>query len=231
MWLEIMSLIYLPPPQKLSTMTVEEAILLRRSIREFKEDPIRLEHLSMILWAAYGITDPNRGFRASPSAGATYPLELYIVVGEGGVYISNNTYLDPGIYKYNPYVHGLTNIKKGDFRKELMKASLYQKWVEDAPISIVICAVYDRTTRYYGERGRTRYVPIDVGHLGQNIYLMATALGYGTVAIGAFKDSEVSKVIDAKTDETPLYIMPIGVPKSRTLVSFNDIKLFLNKSR
>ncbi len=231
MWLEIMSLIYLPPPQKLSTMTVEEAILLRRSIREFKEDPIRLEHLSMILWAAYGITDPNRGFRASPSAGATYPLELYIVVGEGGVYISNNTYLDPGIYKYNPYVHGLTNIKKGDFRKELMKASLYQKWVEDAPISIVICAVYDRTTRYYGERGRTRYVPIDVGHLGQNIYLMATALGYGTVAIGAFKDSEVSKVIDVKPDETPLYIMPIGVPKSRTLVSFNDIKLFLNKSR
>uniref|UniRef100_A0A7C5UTF0 SagB/ThcOx family dehydrogenase n=1 Tax=Ignisphaera aggregans TaxID=334771 RepID=A0A7C5UTF0_9CREN len=226
-----MSLIYLPPPQKLSTMTVEEAILSRRSIREFKEDPIRLEHLSMILWAAYGITDPNRGFRASPSAGATYPLELYIVVGEGGVYISNNTYLDPGIYKYNPYVHGLTNIKKGDFRKELMKASLYQKWVENAPVSIVICAVYDRTTRYYGERGRTRYVPIDVGHVGQNIYLMATALGYGTVAIGAFKDSEVSKVIDVKTDETPLYIMPIGVPKSKTLISFNDIKLFLNKSR
>lgn len=226
-----MSLIYLPPPQKLSTMTVEEAILSRRSIREFKEDPIRLEHLSMILWTAYGITDPNRGFRASPSAGATYPLELYIVVGEGGVYISNNTYLDPGIYKYNPYVHGLTNIKKGDFRKELMKASLYQKWVENAPVSIVICAVYDRTTRYYGERGRTRYVPIDVGHVGQNIYLMATALGYGTVAIGAFKDSEVSKVIDVKTDETPLYIMPIGVPKSKTLISFNDIKLFLNKSR
>jgi SagB-type dehydrogenase family enzyme len=226
-----MSLIYLPPPQKLSTMTVEEAILLRRSIREFKEDPIRLEHLSMILWAAYGITDPSRSFRASPSAGATYPLELYIVVGGGGVYISNNTYLDPGIYKYNPYVHGLTNIKKGDFRKELMKASLYQKWVEDAPISIVICAVYDRTTRYYGERGRTRYVPIDVGHVGQNIYLMATALGYGTVAIGAFKDSEVSKVIDVKPDETPLYIMPIGVPKSKTLVSFNDIELFLNKSR
>ena len=226
-----MSLIHLPAPQKLSSVTVEEAILLRRSIREFREDPIKLEHLSMILWAAYGITDPKRGFRAAPSAGATYPLELYIVIGVNSVYTSDGGYLEAGIYRYIPHTHSLANLKKGDVRKSLMKAALHQKWIEEAPVSIVICAVYDRTTRYYGERGRSRYVPIDVGHAGQNIYLMATALGYGTVAIGAFRDSEVAEVIGSKVDETPIYIMPVGVPRDRPLISFNDIKRYLDSSR
>ncbi len=226
-----MSIIYLPVPRKITSITVEEAILLRRSIREFKKVPIKLEHLSMILWTAYGITNPVKGFRASPSAGATYPLELYVVVGESAVHILEGNYLEAGVYRYIPHIHGLFIKKKGDVRKNLMVAALHQKWVEEAPISIVICAIYERTTRYYGERGRSRYVPIDVGHVGQNIYLMSTALGYGTVAIGAFRDSEVATVIGVESNETPIYIMPIGIPKTTISISFDDIKLYLDRAR
>lgn len=226
-----MSIIYLPIPRKITSITIEEAILSRRSIREFKKEPIELVYLSMILWAAYGITDPVKGFRASPSAGATYPLELYVVVGENAVHISGSDYLEAGVYKYIPYIHGLSINKRDDVRKDLMKAALYQKWIEEAPVSIVICAIYEKTTRYYGERGRNRYVPMDVGHVGQNIYLMSTALGYGTVAIGAFRDFDVATIIGVESNETPIYIMPIGIPKITTTISFDDIKLYLDKAR
>lgn len=228
---ESMSLIYLPIPQKLTSVTIEEAILLRRSIREFRKEPIRLDHLSMILWAAYGITDPTKGFRSSPSAGATYPLEIYIVTGENSVYMFDEGYLEAGVYRYIPHIHGLSNVRKGDARRSLAKAALNQKWIEEAPVSIVVCAVYERTTRYYGERGRYRYVPMDVGHLGQNVYLMSVALGYGTVAIGAFRDSEVAEVVGVEPGETPVYIMPIGIPKSAISISFDDIKMYLDKVR
>ncbi|MCS7111876.1 MAG: SagB/ThcOx family dehydrogenase [Ignisphaera sp.] len=226
-----MSIIALPTPQKLTYLTVEEAILLRRSIREFKRDPIKLTHISMILWAAYGITDPARGFRASPSAGATYPLELYLAIGEQGVHVLEDKYLESGVYKYIPSVHGLSEARRGDVRRSLMRAALNQKWIEDAPVSIVITAIYERTTRHYGERGRIRYVPIDVGHVGQNIYLMSTALGYGTVAIGAFRDSEVASIVGLKSDEVPIYIMPIGVPERVVTTSFNDLKLHIDRAR
>jgi len=220
----------LPLPKKTTSVTVEEAILLMRSIRDYTRDPITIEQLSMVLWAAQGITNVERRFRAAPSAGATYPLEVYVVVGEKGVVLDNNTYLKPGVYKYNVYRHSLVLVKEGDYREELSKAALNQRWVREAPVSIVICAVYERTTSRYGERG-IRYVHIEVGHVGQNIYLMATALSLGTVAVGAFYDDQVARIVGAKPEEHPLYIMPIGVPAKPPKTSFEEINNFYKTMR
>ncbi|MEM2586934.1 MAG: SagB/ThcOx family dehydrogenase [Candidatus Bathyarchaeia archaeon] len=222
--------ILLPLPRKVSELTVEEAILLRRSIREYTNEPVNLSDLAMILWAAYGITEPKLGFRAAPSAGATYPLEIYVVIGERGVKYSEG-FLAGGIYKYEPHSHTLTLVKGGDYRGELMGASLGQRWVGEAPLSVVICAVFERTTWIYGERGRVRYVPMEAGHAGQNIYLMATALNYGAVVVGAFDDGLVAKIINSKPEEKPLYVIPIGVPRSPPKTSFEDIWEYIKSRR
>ncbi len=223
--------VHLPLPRKITEMSVEEAVLHRRSIREFTADPLKLEHLSMILWSAFGITEPRRELRASPSAGATYPLEVYVVVGERGVEVKGGAYLEAGVYKYDPFTHSIKFVKKGDFRRDLASAALGQEWVEEAPVSIVICAVFERTTRVYGRRGEVRYVPMEVGHAGQSIYLMSTALGYGTVAVGAFYDEQVARVISAARDEVPLYIMPVGVPRRPYRGSFEEVGRYLEANR
>lgn len=225
------TVVLLPLPRRVTQVVVEDAILLRRSIREFTRDPVKLENLSLILWAAYGITEPRRGLKASPSAGATYPLELYVVVGDRGVDIGNGSYLAPGVYKYDSIKHTLTLVKRGDVRADLARAALGQTWVERAPVNIVICAVFERTTARYGRRGEVRYVPMEVGHAGQNIYLMATALGYGTVAIGAFHDDEVARVVSVARGEVPLYIKPIGVPARPYRVTFEEIGDFIRRAR
>ncbi len=220
------TIVYLPLPKfKVGELTVEEAIAFRRSIREYKNEPITLLQLSQILWAAQGITNTQHGFRAAPSAGATYPLEIYVVVKEGGV-----EGLAAGIYHYDPYTHSLRLVRKGDFSNDLYEASLEQPWVRDAAVNIVITAIYERTTGRYGERG-VRYVHIEVGHAGQNIYLEATNLGLGTVAIGAFYDDEVRKILGVQPNEHPLYIMPIGVPKWQYRITEEEIHEFILRNR
>ncbi len=196
-------IIKLPAPEKYGRMTVEEAISKRRSIRSYKDKPLTLYKISQLLWAAQGITSKD-GKRAAPSAGATYPLELYLVVGavEG---------IEPGVYHYSPHNHTLTLIFAGDVRAELMDACLGQDWVGEAPVSIVICAVYERTTARYGERG-VRYVHIEVGCVCENIYLEATSLGLGTVAVGAFYDEEVAGILQLPESVKPLLVMPVGIP-------------------
>jgi len=225
------NLVYLPLPRKLTNMSVEEAILLRRSIREYTSDPVKLEDLAMILWAAYGVTETQWGLRASPSAGGTYPLEVYVVIGEMGVLVREEEYLKPGVYKYDVHKHLLVFVRYGDVRRELAIAALDQKWVEDAPVNLVICAVFERTTTRYGERGRVRYVPMEVGHLGQNVYLMATALGYGVVVVGAFYDDQVQAVIRTRPEEIPMYIIPIGVPRDPPRTRFEDIWRYIEARR
>ncbi|MFA4720157.1 SagB/ThcOx family dehydrogenase [Pyrococcus kukulkanii] len=192
--------IKLPEPRLTGEMSVEEAIAKRRSIRRYRNESLTLQELSQLLWAAQGITEPNRKFRAAPSAGATYPFEVYVVVGrvEG---------LEPGIYHYDPFSHSIKLIKRGDFRRALQKAALNQAWVGSAAIDIVLVAYYERTTKYYGERGRM-YVHMEAGHIGQNIYLQATALNLGTVAVGAFYEDQVAEILGV--DGVPLYIFPVG---------------------
>ncbi|OYT59461.1 MAG: nitroreductase [Desulfurococcales archaeon ex4484_217_1] len=191
-------------------MSLEEAIYVRRSRRSWKKDvKIPLRHVAQILWAAQGITNWEEGFRAAPSAGATYPIELYVVVKKGEV-----EGLDRGVYHYDPYKHCLVKTLDMDVTYELMEASLGQYWVGTAPVNLVIAAEYARTTRFYGDRGY-RYVHMEVGHVGQNVYLQAEALGLGTVAIGAFYDNEVRKILGLSRNLAPLYIMPIGYPEKR----------------
>jgi SagB-type dehydrogenase family enzyme len=223
--------VYLPLPRKLTNVSVDEVLLWRRSIREYAEEPITVIQLSMVLWATYGVNEVRWGFRTTPSAGATYPLEVYVVVGERGVAINSTHFLAAGVYKYDSFTHSLRVVKLGDVRKELQEAALGQEWVGKAPVNIVIAAVFERTTRIYGERGRVRYVPIDVGHLGQNIYLMATALGLGTVAVGAFIDEKVAEIVVEDRGEVPVYIMPIGKPTEVLKVGFEDIEDYVMRHR
>lgn len=189
-------------------MSVEEAILRRRSRRSYTDEPLSLHDISQLVWAAQGITEPATGKRAAPSAGATYPLEVYVVVGTNGV-----TGLADGVYRYNPVKHQLENVLKGDLRSDLADAALGQDWVREAPVNIVIAAVYERTTGRYGDRG-IRYVHMEAGHVGQNLYLQAEARGLGVVVVGAFHDDQVQKLLRLPADEKPLYIIPVGHPAS-----------------
>ncbi len=218
----VKGLILLPLPHDVGNVSAAKAILLRRSIREYLRKPLSIDDVSMLLWAAQGITDVKHLFRAAPSAGATYPLVLYLVVGYEGVSLGGGEYLKPGVYRYIVNLHALKPVKYGDLRGELSKASLNQPWVRNAPIDIVMCAVFSRTTKVYGERG-IRYVYMEAGHAAENIYLMASALGLGTVVVGAFHDELVASVIGAGSNESPLYVIPVGIPEHARHVSFKVI--------
>ncbi|HEY4698806.1 MAG TPA: SagB/ThcOx family dehydrogenase [Nitrososphaerales archaeon] len=194
-------------PVKKGTVSIEEAISRRRSIRNYTSEPLNLQEVGQLLWAAQGVTEPNWSLRAAPSAGGTYPLEIYIVVSLNGV---DN--LPPGVYRYIPKHHSIILIAKGDKMNDLAVAALDQQWVSESKVSIVIAALFERTTDRYGERG-IRYVYMEAGHASQNIYLQAVALNLGTVAIGAFHDEQVQKIVDMPDKEKPLYILPVGRPK------------------
>jgi SagB-type dehydrogenase family enzyme len=196
--------IRLPKPVYDGKVSVERAIKQRRTIRGFVPKPLSLAQLSQLLWSAQGITDESYGFRAAPSAGALYPLDVYCVVGDRGV-----TGLQSGVYGYDPASHSLRLIRAGDSRHDVATASLAQMWMAQAPVIFVITSEYERTTRKYRERG-IRYAHIEVGHVGQNIFLQAGALGLGAGIVGAFDDDEVAKAIGAPELHNPLIVMPVG---------------------
>jgi len=189
-------IVKLPKPNLKGAMSLEECIQNRRSKRSFSSQPLSLEQVSQLLWAAQGITDQKRGLRAAPSAGALYPLELYVVKSDG-------------VYHYKPEEHELERLGSEDLRKPLAGAAHGQESVSEAPMDIVICAVYERVTGRYGNRG-IMYTHIEVGHAAQNIHLEAVALGLGSVPIGAFQEEKASGVLALPKDQKPLYIIPVG---------------------
>jgi SagB-type dehydrogenase family enzyme len=191
----------LPTPLYDSQTSVEEALLERRSVRSYADEPLTLAELSQLLWAAQGITSSSGG-RTAPSAGALYPLEVYLLAGE-------ISHLPVGIYHYAPGEHALTLTIEGDQRQALYEAALSQSAVKDATAVILITAVYERTTVKYSERGR-QYVHMEVGSVAQNVYLQAVSLDLGTVFIGAFHDDQVKRLLRLGEDEIPLGIMPVG---------------------
>lgn len=191
--------IKLPAPKKRGLISVEEAIFKRRSRREYRANSLSKEQISQLLWAAQGITDPSGFFRSTPSAGALYPLEIYIVDSEG-------------VFHYYPGGHTLEKVAMEDRRLALCEAALGQESIATAPLSIVIAAVYERTTAKYGDRG-IRYVHMEAGHCAQNIQLQAVALGFGSVPVGAFSDKDVSRVLSLPSACVPLYIIPVGYPQ------------------
>jgi SagB-type dehydrogenase family enzyme len=201
----------LPAPRLQGTVSVEAALANRRSIRSYVEKPLTLADVSQLLWSAYGITKTldtmppflRGGFRTAPSAGGRYPLDLYLAA-------FNVTDLPPGIYWYNSETHKLVRLAEGDKRKEVSKACFDQPQFLTASAAIVYSAVYERTMSKYGQRGRDRYVCMDLGHSAENVYLQAYALKIGTCAIGAFTDLWLKKAIGMTRAEEPLYVMPLG---------------------
>lgn len=191
----------LPKPRYESVASLEHALLKRRSVREFREAPLTLDDLAQLLWAAQGLTD-RAGFRTAPSAGALYPLEVYVLAG-------NIQGLPPGLYQYAPHEHRLHRVGNDDKRPALSHAALDQAAVAVAPAVLILCAVYERITEKYGERG-IRYVHMEAGHAAQNVYLQAVSLRLSTVVIGAFADEQVAEALTLSVQEHPLYLMPIG---------------------
>jgi SagB-type dehydrogenase family enzyme len=193
--------IKLPEPDRIGEVPLESALQKRRSHRAYSDEPLAVGEVSQILWAAYGVTDP-RGLRTAPSAGALYPLEVYLVAGD----VED---IPPGAYRYRPHDHELSMVREGDIRPRLYDASLRQSFVRDAPALLVISAVYERTTGRYGERGE-RYVHMEAGHAGQNVLLAAASLDLGAVPVGAFDDGGVKRGLNMPQEEAPLYIIAVG---------------------
>jgi len=154
------SKIVLPAQFITGGLPLVEAVYLRRSIRDFSPSPIALFQLSQILWAAQGITAPATKQRAVPSAGGTYPLEFYALTGDNSIET-----LESGIYHYEPETHALSLQASGDIRAELAEAAFGQDFIAVAPVSLIICAISDKTFTRYNVRGE-RYVYMEVGHAG-----------------------------------------------------------------
>lgn len=196
----------LPNPQISTKISVENAIQNRHSIRQYTNESLSLQDISQLLWAAQGITNNKTKFRAAPSAGHTYPLEIYIMVGKGGV-----NGLEGGLYHYDPLNHRLEKTLNGDLRADFSKAAHGQQWVNDAPVNIIITGVYSKMINKYKDgKLSTRFVDMEAGHVGENIYLEVEARNLATVAIGSFYEDRVMELLHLPANETPLYIYPVG---------------------
>ena len=193
--------IQLPRPRLKSGYSFEKVLGERRSVREYSSEALTIENVSQLLWSAQGVTRPE-GWRTAPSAGATFPLELYLVAG-------NVNGLAQGLYRYRADQHKLIQLGNKDLRADLAAAAVGQEWMKESAIIIVIAAVYARATRKYGQRG-IRYAHMEVGHAAQNVYLQASSLNLGTTLVGAFDDKRVKEVLKLPSDEQPLGLMPIG---------------------
>lgn len=188
----------LPEPRKAGKVSVEETLAARRSVRAFAASPLTDEELSQLLWAAQGITDSKRRFRTAPSAGATYPLVVYVAKADG-------------VFRYHPEPHTLEAISDHDIRRALARAALDQSCVRQAAAVMIFAAVPERTTRRYGQRGE-RYILMEVGHAAQNVHLQAVALGLGSVPVGAFDEEAIAAALGGHRGEEVLYLVPIGRP-------------------
>lgn len=193
--------IRLPAPRLEGRVSVERALDERRSQREFGAAALTLQELSQLLWAAQGLNRPDGG-RTAPSAGALYPLEVFVVAG-------NVAGLTAGVYRYLPAGHGLAAVAEGDRRRALATAALGQDWIRSAPAALVVAAVYERTGRKYGARA-PQYVHFEAGCAAENVALQAVALGLGTVVVGALDEAKVAAAIGLRAEERPLAILPVG---------------------
>jgi SagB-type dehydrogenase family enzyme len=192
----------LPDPHGYQGLSLEETIEARRSVRSYAAEPLSPEELSRLLHAAQGITD-RRGFRAAPSAGALYPIELYAAVHDVAG-------LEPGLYHYAVREHELELLQAGDFRATVTRAGLGQTFLGQAGVCLVLSAIFQRTRWRYRER-TYRYVMLEAGHVAQNVYLAAASMGLGTCAVGAFFDDEFHELLGLDgAEEAVLYALSVG---------------------
>ena len=194
----------LPPAKTQGTVAVEQAIDQRRTVRSYMPKVLSLDQLAQLLWSAQGITGNTGLKRTAPSAGALYPMDVYVVAGQGSV-----AQIEAGVYHYEPHRHILSLVAKKDLRDGVARAALSQMWMARAPVNLVITAEYSRVDVKYGKRG-VRYAMIEAGHIGQNLFLQAEALGLKAGIVGAFHDAELSKIMNLPRAHEPLLIMPVG---------------------
>ncbi len=197
--------IKLPDPEFDKEIRFWSVILNRQSTRKFKNESLTLKQLSLLLFGMSGLTRifPQVGFRTVPSAGGLYPIEVYLVV-------NNVENLNQGIYHYNIAKHRLELLKKGDFRLEIAKGCLDQRMAFNSAVNFVWTAIIERSRWKYLQRCY-RYIYIDAGHIGQNFYLIAEALGLGSCTIGAIYDDEINDLLGIDgINETAIYVGVIG---------------------
>ena len=198
-------IIRLPMPDTTGYVSLEKTLKDRQSTRDFSALSISLKELSQLLWAGQGITR-GKMYRTTPSAGALYPLELYIVV-------RNVSGLEQGLYHYIPKRLRLEQLHSGPIMQEIAAAALGQSVFDKCAAAILITGVVERTYTKYGKRAE-QYVLIEVGHAAQNILLQATALGLGAVPLGAFHGDKMKKIFRGNRGYglmgKPYYIIPIG---------------------
>ena len=186
----------LPTPQTTGKVSLEETLAKRRSLRKLTGKALTQEMISQLLWSLQGVTD-FAGHRATPSAGALYPLEIYLCVPDG-------------LYHYDPVNNELNKKSEQDLRPALYKAALEQDSINQAPAIFVISAVYERTAMRYGAKRAERYVLLECGHATQNLLLQAVALGLGAVTVGAFNDVDIEKALGCSAGEHVIYLVPVG---------------------
>jgi SagB-type dehydrogenase family enzyme len=207
----LMSVIKLPTPDTQGHVPLEQTLKTRRSVRTYKNQPLSFKNISQLLWAAQGITN-ERGFRTAPSAGAKFPLEVYLVAWN----IEN---IPAGIYHYSPQNHALTPISTSsesieitpeELKEKLSKACLSQPCVTNSTGAIILSAVYERVTQKYGPKGE-QYALIEIGCASQNIHLQAVSLNLGTVFVGGFNKQDIQKILALPQDNHPGCVMPVGI--------------------
>jgi len=189
------AVITLPPVDSRGATFLEEILRKRESWRRFSPEPLTNEEVARVMWAAQGVTR-TWGGRTAPSAGALFPLEVYVV-------------LEGGVHHYLPRNHQLLRLSGEDVREALCSAALSQAFIRDAPATVVIAVVFERVTVKYGSRGE-RYAMIEAGHAAQNILLQATSMGLDSVPVGAFHDERVRQVLDLPDDHRPVYLVTVG---------------------
>ena len=194
----------LPPPQA-ETLTLDQCLHKRKSVRRFAVKPLTTSQLSYLLWAVAGIQRSmgDFHFRPAPSAGALYPIETYVIV-------NNVEGIPKGLYHYAIRSHALEELKTGDMSKEIVNAAQGQKMHADAAVVFIWTAVVQRSAFRYHDRAH-RYIYLDAGHIAQNLALAAVGLGLGSCQVGAYFDDEVNRLIDVNgTDESVIYMSVVG---------------------
>jgi SagB-type dehydrogenase family enzyme len=188
-----------PAASTASGVPVEQAIMTRRSIRSYQDTALTPGELGQLLWSAQGITDPNEGLRASPSAGAVYPLEMYVATIDG-------------VFHYHAKEHALSTHLDEDVRAQLRKASLDQEMVEKAPAIFVFASYNDRMIAKYGAEWAEQYILLEVGHVAQNMLIQAESMGLAGVPVAAYSEEQVADILKLPDNPRIYYLQPMGHP-------------------
>lgn len=199
----------LPRPGLDGSVSVEKALATRTTARSYSPAPLTLAQVAQVLWAGNGNIPTDAVSAATkkviPSARKTFPIELYLVCGEGTV-----DTLPAGVYHYDADHHALQRIADGDQRKPMSAACKGQSWIAQAPISVIVGAVFKRAEATSGPERGINFGVMEAGNANQNILLQARALGFETNTVGGIRDAELSKALKLPGDVRPVVLVTVG---------------------